>query len=63
MEKHMKQIYSGQIKNRIRILNCPHCQSVLVPVMPLDESDDEYFNYQCFECDVIWNIKLLNQGN
>ena len=53
MDELMKQIYSGKIKNRIRILNCPHCQSVLVP-----SRDRDCFEYKCFECDVVWETKL-----
>ena len=62
MEQIVKDVLTGKIRNRIRILNCPHCKSVLVPVMPLDDTDDDYFNYQCFECDVIWDIKLNLHG-
>ena len=57
MEQITKDVLTGKKRNRIRILNCPHCQSVLLP------SEQDYFEYHCFECDVDWKIKLRGQGN
>ena len=56
MEKIVKDVLTGKKRNRIRILNCPHCKSVMVP------DKEEYFKYHCFECDVDWEIKLRNKG-
>ena len=54
MPEHCKQIYSGKLNDRIRILNCPHCKSVMIPVK------GKRFSYQCFGCNVIWRIELIN---
>ena len=56
MEDHMKKVYSGDLKDRIRIPACPHCQSVLTP-----KKDGDYFESTCFKCDVDWEIKLLKK--
>jgi len=49
MEAHVKEVYQNMDKNKIIILNCPHCKSVLVR---MDGS------FWCSECDVNWSIKL-----
>ena len=57
MNKIVKDVLSGKKRNCIKILNCPHCQSVLVP------SQNNYFEYNCFECKIIWEIKISGELN
>jgi len=52
----MRKVYSGELQDRIRILNCPHCKSVMIP-----NHKGDYFEYFCFECNVKWNIKLTGE--